>query len=81
MNKPAAFVIAAERGCLLLERLPRVIQRTGLSRSEIYRRISDNPPQFPVPVKIGVRASAWDAAEISGWIAERIAERDARAAS
>lgn len=62
-----------------LLRLPQVKARTGLSRSELYRRIAKGA--FPAPVKIGVRASAWSSAEIDHWVAERIAERDAIAAA
>src|SRR3546814_7578470 len=45
-----------------LERLPQVMARVGLSRSEIYRRIAAG--DFPQPVKLGERASAWNAAEV-----------------
>lgn len=64
-------------GGLTLERLPQVKARTGLSRSEIYRRIALG--DFPRPIKLGERASAWSAAEIDAWIAERIAARDREA--
>ena len=60
-----------------LERLPSVRARTGLSQTEIYRRIAKKA--FPAPVKLGERASAWHAAEVDAWIAARIAERDAKA--
>ena len=56
---------------LALERLPHVKVRTGLSRSEIYRRISAG--NFPAPIKLGERTSAWDSREIDRWIADRIA--------
>src|SRR3546814_5209344 len=45
-----------------LERLPQVMARVGLSRSEIYRRIAAG--DFPQPVKLGERASAWNAAGV-----------------
>ena len=61
-------------GALILERLPQVRVRTGLSRSEIYRRIALG--DFPAPVKIGSRASAWVSDEVSAFIASRIALRD-----
>lgn len=61
---------------LVLLRLPQVKAQTGLSRSELYRRIAMGV--FPAPIKIGVRASAWSSAEIDRWIAERIAQRDAK---
>lgn len=66
-----------EVGTQALERLPSVKARTGLSRSEIYRRIASS--DFPAPVKLGQRSSAWSAAEVDTWISGRIAERDARA--
>ncbi|MDE2270834.1 MAG: AlpA family transcriptional regulator [Xanthomonadaceae bacterium] len=62
---------------LVLLRLPQVRAQTGLSRSELYRRIAVG--SFPAPIKIGERASAWSSAEIEHWIAERIAQRDAKA--
>ncbi|WP_082559908.1 AlpA family phage regulatory protein [Lysobacter sp. Root559] len=68
-----------ETGALILERLPRVRVRTGFSRSEIYRRIAAG--DFPQPVKLGERASAWDSREIDRWITSRIAARDAKAAA
>lgn len=58
-----------------LERLPLVKQRTGLSRSEIYRQIKVGT--FPAPVKLGLRSSAWVSAEISNWISQRISLRGA----
>ena len=38
---------------------------TGLSRSEIYRRISDG--DFPKPIQLGKRAVAWSQAAIEQW--------------
>ena len=64
-------------GALILERLPQVKDRTRLGRSEIYRRIAAG--NFPAPIKLGIRASAWVSAEIDDWIAKRIAERDSAA--
>lgn len=43
-------------------RLPEVCKRTGLSRSEIYRRLKLGV--FPRPKKIGVKSIAWPAAAI-----------------
>ena len=51
-------------------RLPVVQQRTGLSRSEIYRR--EGLGQFPNRVSIGARSVGWVSGEISAWIEERI---------
>lgn len=60
---------------LQLVRLPSVKSATGLSRSEIYRRIASG--DFPKPIKLGERASAWAEHEVTAWIASRIAARDA----
>jgi prophage regulatory protein len=49
-----------------LWRLPTVVAQTGLSKSEIYRRI--NIGTFPKPLKLGSRAVAWPAAEIDAWV-------------
>ncbi|MBL8527558.1 MAG: AlpA family transcriptional regulator [Burkholderiales bacterium] len=51
-----------------LIRLREVVARTGRSRSMIY-----SDPQFPRPIKIGPRASAWLESEVSEWVAARIA--------
>ena len=63
-------------GVTMLIRLNEVRGRTGLSRSEIYRRIREGG--FPKPVKLGEKASAWVLAEIEAWVAARIAARDAK---
>lgn len=64
---------------LALERLPQVMARTGLSRSEIYRRVAAG--RFPRPIKLGERSSAWNSSEIDGWIQARISARDAEGAA
>lgn len=56
-----------------LLRLRQVQSTTGLSRGAIYDMASRG--QFPSPIKIGPRASAWVAAEVDAWIERRIAER------
>lgn len=61
-----------------LLRLPAVKERTGLSRSSIYR--NEAAGTFPRRVKIGENTTAWLAADIDRWIAERVAERDRAAA-
>ena len=60
-----------------LIKIPEVEQRTGLSRASIYRLAREG--KFPSPFKIGIRASAFDAAAVDEWIHARIAEarRDA----
>lgn len=51
-------------------RLPAVKSRTGLSRSTIYLRISED--RFPKPVSLGGRAVGWIEAEINEWLNQQI---------
>jgi len=51
-------------------RLPTVKDLTGLSRSTIYLRISNN--EFPAPISLGGRAVGWVEADINNWLAEKI---------
>ena len=51
-------------------RLPLVRERTGLSRSSIYLRISEG--RFPRPVSLGERAVGWLESDITEWLNERI---------
>jgi prophage regulatory protein len=56
-----------------LLRLPAVKEATGLARSTIYALIAKG--EFPRPIKLTPKLSAWDAAEIDAWIEARIAGR------
>ena len=60
-------------------RLPEVVNRTGLSRSTIYR--AEALGQFPKHVKIGEHASGWLAHEVDAWIAAHVATRDSKEAA
>lgn len=51
-------------------RLPAVMQRVGYSKSRLYALISRG--EFPQPIRIGQRASAWLESEIDAWIAARV---------
>lgn len=62
-----------------LLRLPAVIERTGLSRSSIYRAIAAGT--FPKSVPLGEHAIGFLAADIDRWIAARVAVRDERNAA
>ena len=53
-----------------LLRLPDVEARTGLRRSHIYSLAARG--EFPKPLKLGDRASAWVEAEITEWVRARI---------
>ena len=57
-----------------IQRLPTVINRTGLSRSLIYLKINDGT--FPPPIKLSKRAIGWPAHIISEWIEQRISESE-----
>ena len=57
-----------------LSRLPRVKERTALSRSAIYSLIAQG--KFPASISLGARSVAWLDDEITNWILERAASRD-----
>ena len=47
-------------------RIKDVIEKTGISRSTIYLKISKE--QFPKGVKLGERMIAWQSIDIDGWM-------------
>lgn len=49
-----------------LIRLPEVIQRVGISRSAIYKRMADGA--FPRSRSLGPKCAVWVEAEIDDWI-------------
>tara|TARA_B110000305_G_C19302566_1_gene569888 strand:+ start:727 stop:933 length:207 start_codon:yes stop_codon:yes gene_type:complete len=51
-------------------RLPAVKERTGLSRSSIYLRITNH--QFPAPISLGGRAVGWLEEDIGNWLKQKI---------
>jgi len=53
-----------------LIKLPNVIQRTGLSRSSIYLKISKG--EFPKQINLSERSIGFIESEIDNWIDERI---------
>ncbi|HEY0179820.1 MAG TPA: AlpA family transcriptional regulator [Dokdonella sp.] len=62
-----------------LIRLPEVLRLTGLGKSQVYALAKAG--KFPTPIKLSERCSAFEESEIRAWIAERIAERNAKAAA
>jgi prophage regulatory protein len=56
-------------------RLPKVITKSGLSRSAIYQRIADG--SFPKAIRLGgqgSRAVGWLESDIECWLEERVCE-------
>ena len=49
-------------------RLKTVLDRTGLSRSNIYRKTAEGT--FPSQVKISVHGAGWHESAIARWIAD-----------
>lgn len=59
-------------------RLKTVLDRTGLSRSTIYRKIAEGT--FPSQVKISVHGAGWHESAINRWIADPADYREEEAA-
>lgn len=66
--------VAAARGRRIL-RLPAVIDKTGLSRSQVYRELGQ------MRIKLGPNTAGWIESEIENWIADRVAASRAGAAA
>ena len=58
-------------------RLSMVLDRTGLSKSALYRLIGEG--SFPKPVRLGAQAVGWVESEVEQWIRDRVAESRAEA--
>ena len=48
-------------------RLRTVLDRTGLSRTTMYRKIGEGT--FPQQLRISVHGAGWSEAEVEGWVA------------
>ncbi len=55
-------------------RLKTVLDRTGLSRSTMYRKIAEGT--FPCQLKIGIHGAGWRESAVNRWIANPIAYRE-----
>lgn len=55
-------------------RLKTVLDRTGLSRSTVYRKIAEGT--FPSQVKISVHGAGWYESAINRWIADPVHYRE-----
>ena len=51
-------------------RVADAVQKTGLSRSTIYRLLEAE--DFPSPIRLSKRAIGWTEAQLNEWIADRI---------
>lgn len=49
-----------------LLRLPSVLAKVAMSRTELHRRITAGT--FPKPLKLGMRTVAWTESSIDEWI-------------
>lgn len=54
---------------LRLIRLPEVLNRIGISKTNVYRLIPEG--KFPKPVRLGPNSVAWLEEDIDAWILER----------
>jgi len=52
-------------------RLRQVVERTGLSKTHIYRLIQRG--HFPMPARLSERVVAWEEHTINNWLEERFA--------
>ena len=55
-------------------RLRTVLDRTGLSRSTVYRKIAEGT--FPSQVRISVHGAGWRESAIYRWIADPVGYRE-----
>jgi prophage regulatory protein len=60
-------------------RLPKVMARTGLSRSAVYQKIAEG--HFPKQLRVGgARIAVWIEEEVESWIQDQIHNRHKPAA-
>ena len=57
-------------------RLKSVLERTGLSRSTVYRKVQART--FPKPLKISERCIGWRESDIAAWLRNPIVNANAR---
>ena len=50
-------------------RIREVCNKTGVSRTHLYRLIANN--KFPAPIHISERISVWREAEVNSWLREK----------
>ncbi|MBN1951131.1 MAG: AlpA family transcriptional regulator [Bacteroidales bacterium] len=55
-------------------RLPKVLSKTGLTRTTLYNMIKEE--RIPKPIGLGMRCSGWLLSEVNSWIDFKIHQRD-----
>ena len=53
-----------------IERLPAVLERTGIGRSTLYALMSRG--EFPSPVQLSIRAVGWRSTDVDSWLSSRV---------
>lgn len=76
MNTITELAAAETRALVRVLRRAEVEAVTGLLRSTLYEKITSG--DFPRPITISSRRVGWLAHEVTAWVHQRIAERDAR---
>lgn len=61
-----------------LIRLHEVLNKTGVSKTHLYRLMNNN--EFPQSVSLGLRSVSWVESEVNQWIEQKINKRDEVAA-
>ncbi len=54
-------------------RLRTVLDRTGLSRSTLYRKIAEG--SFPRQIRISIHGAGWHESAVKRWIADPVSYR------
>ncbi len=57
-------------------RLATVLNRTGLSRTTVYRKIDEGT--FPRQVKLGIHGVGWRESAVNRWIVDPVSYREER---
>jgi len=55
-------------------RIRTVLQRTGLSRSTLYRKIAEG--SFPKQVQISINGAGWHESAVNRWINDPVGYRE-----
>lgn len=71
-SQPPAVAMAEALSANTLLSLKQVSALVGLTKTPIYRRISEST--FPAPLKLSSRASRWRAGDILRWLEAQSSE-------